>query len=165
MLSITTVLGRRTKQAFKIEKEKTTVSQENPDNMIEGKKVSATEVTCEILSDGTQIIFSPDSISFAGYEKEAQAAVETFIIVNKGSTTILGFTIEIIYKDLKNRMIHSRTVTQSCNVPPRQTRKIDIQSWDKQKTYYYYLGNEPRKVATPYKTEIIPSAFYIEASD
>ncbi len=95
ILGVASISGRKVKQSFKIEKGKAAPSTEARDNIMKGRKVSATEVTDTMLSDGTRLVFSPDSISFAGYEKEAQAATETFIIINRGSTTILGSPLRL----------------------------------------------------------------------
>ena len=57
---------------------------------------------------------------------------------------------------MKQRMLHSRDYDIKCLIPSKQTRKIDIPTWDKQKTYYYYLGNKPKKIATPYNRQYHP---------
>ena len=63
---------------------------------------------------------------------------------------------------MKGRMLHSRIVELDCEVPPEESRKFDITSWDKQHTYYYYLGNEPKKVATPFQVKFLPLSFRVK---
>lgn len=152
--------ARKVKQSLKIPKEKTSRTKSDKEDL--GVEVAANEDSYMALPNGRQVHFCPDSISFAGYEKEANAGFESFIIINNTETSLSGVKMKIIYKDLQDRMLHSRIVEQRCFVPTKESRKIDIKSWDKQHTYFYYLGNEPRKVATPYKIEILPLAFYIK---
>lgn len=151
--------AKKVKQSLKVSKEKTTSSQ--TDEQPERRQLPADKNSYIILADGSQAEFCPDSISFSGYEKEANASLETLLITNAGNVSIAGVKFKIIYKDIKERMFHSRTVTQNCHIPADETRRIDFKSWDKQKSYFYYLGNEPRKVATPYKVEIVPIAYFI----
>ena len=127
-------------------------------------QLPADTISHVILKDGSRVEFNPASISFSGYEKEANASLETLLITNSGNVGITGVRFKIIYKDIKDRMLHSRTVVRSCHIPAHETRKIDFKSWDKQKSYFYYLGNEPRKVATPYKVEVVPLSFSIADS-
>lgn len=154
--------ARKIKQSLKINKEKTTKAAKNDKFSPVSRELSAEETMYIWVADNKQAVFCPDSISFAGYEKEANANSETFLIVNNSDITLSGFKIKIIYSDLKDRMLHSRTLRHDCIVPSKETRKVYISSWDKQKSYFYYLGNEPKKVATPYKVEIIPLAFFTE---
>ena len=115
--------------------------------------------------DGIEIVVAdPDKtlISFAGYEKEANASKESFIVSNASDTTIVGCEIRLDYLDMKHRMLHSRTLKVPCNLPPGESRKLDIKSWDTQHTYYYYLGNEPKKVATPYQVSFTLLSYWVE---
>lgn len=154
--------ARKIKQTLKIKTEKRDANVKISDNDSQQNWVTANENPIIILSDGREVLFSPDSVSFAGYEKEANAKNETVLITNKSEATIYGVKFEIVYTDLQDRMLHSRTVTLPCNLPPRETRKIDFKSWDNQRSYFYYLGNQPRKVATPYKVKIVPLAFVLK---
>ena len=154
-------LARKVRQSLKITKEKTDSSKSKAEEEF-GREMPANEDSYIMLLDGRQALFSPDSISFAGYEKEANASIETFLVVNSSPATLSAIKVKIVYTDLQDRMLHSRTVSQTCFIPPHESRRIDIKAWDKQHTYFYYLGNEPRKVATPYKIQILPLAFFIK---
>lgn len=129
---------------------------------MEGEKVDAGKQFLFTKEDGSGIIFDPDSISFAGYEKEASASRETVLVVNKTDFAVRGIHLVITYKDMKGRMLHSRKIQKNCHIPAKETRMIEIPTWDKQKTYYYYLGNAPRKVATPYKVEVAALSYWID---
>ncbi|MBD5357630.1 MAG: hypothetical protein HDR88_11605 [Bacteroides sp.] len=153
--------ARKIKQSLKINKEKYATTT-NKDNTIPKNRELSAEESSYLWIGKEQVLFSPDSISFAGYEKEVNANNEAFLVVNNNDVTLTGIKIKIVYYDLKNRMLHSRTLIEDCIVPPHETRKVYISSWDKQKSHFYYLCNEPKKIATPYKVKIIPLAFFIE---
>ena len=101
-------------------------------------------------------------VSFAGYDKELNSSKESFILVNPTDERIVGYKVRIDYLDMQGRMLHSQTVESSCDVPPGESRRMDEKTWDTQHTYYYYLGNEPKRVATPFQVKFIPLSFKIE---
>lgn len=156
----TEMSGRKVKNTFKVEK--TPKDSKVPGTHIPGRRL---EISSEPLEDGNGGKLEEDSpmaISFSGYEKETNSDNESFIIVNGSDQVLTGFEARIEYLDITDRMLHSREVKERCHVPPGEARKMDIRSWDRQRSYYYYLGNEPRKVATPYKVVIVPIAYWIE---
>lgn len=104
-------------------------------------------------------------MSFSGYDKQATSTIESFLLTNKSGYDISGIKVRIYYKDMKGRMLHSRDVSKKCNVRSGETQKLDVSTWDKQKSYYYYLSNEPRRVSTPYQVDIQPLAFWILLSE
>ena len=162
ILSTLHMEARRIKESFKIEKKKKS----------ETKKTSEEITGLEIILDNERQGPFPDTISpdykrdyavtFAGYDKEHNSSVESFMLVNSGEKGINGFEVKIDYLDMKGRMLHSRTIKQACFVPPQQTRRFDIKSWDTQHTYYYYLGNTPKRVATPFLVEFTPLKIWID---
>ncbi len=132
---------------------------------IDGIRMEASE-SCRLpLADGDTIAFDPAKVSFSGYEKEAGAARETMFISNHSGLFISGIEMTVIYLDMSGRMLHSRKITKKCDVPPGETRMFDYPTWDRQKTYYYHLGNSPRKVATPYDVKVSPIAFWIKTDE
>lgn len=132
---------------------------------IEGIRMVASE-SCRIpLADGDTVTFDPAKVSFSGYEKEAGAARETMLISNHSGLYISGIEMTVTYLDMSGRMLHSRKITKKCDVPPGETRMFDYPTWDRQKTYYYHLGNSPRKVATPYDVKVSPIAFWIKTDE
>lgn len=142
--------AKKIKNSFKIEKESTLKSSKKV--LPEGERIDLTD---SINSPGP-------GCKFSGYDKEVSSGMESFILTNPGEKTITGFQARIDYLDMKGRMLHSRIVEERCYVPPGESRRIDIKSWDPQHMYYYYLGNEPRRVATPFKVEIRPEALWVE---
>lgn len=160
LLGFGVAMPKKIKQSLKVKKE-TAVNPVTGEDYIPGKKID--------LSENNSLV-EPDSISgkyigqlrFSGYEKEINSKKESFLISNNSHDLIHGLKVRIVYLDMNGRMFHSRETSNKCNLPQGETRKIDIPSWDNQNTYFYYLGNEPKKVATPFKVEIIPLAVWIE---
>lgn len=89
-------------------------------------------------------------LRYCGYEKTLRATKETIFIENLTDSTINAISFTIEYIDSSGRKIHQRSLRHASLIPPRQTRRIDIPSWDTQKSYYYLKGDAPRKTATPY---------------
>lgn len=106
--------------------------------------------------DGKDLLFHKRDLQFAGYDKGISSSRESFFLINRCPFNINGIAIRINYYDMQSRMLHSRDVTISCDIPAGETRKLDIPTWDTQHTFYYYLGNAPRRVASPYKVTILP---------
>ena len=149
--------GKKIKRSHKVKTEKDFVGTiEDPSPSID-----------IILSDSllyrekgeSKLLEATAKISFAGYEKEANSNKESFIMVNRSDFTVIGFEVKVEYLDMQDRMLHSRLLKENCNVPAGESRHIDAISWDKQHTYYYYLGNAPRRVATPYKVRFKPVSY------
>lgn len=115
-----------------------------------------------IDEDGNVFLLNTRDFKFAGYEKEPNASVESFLILNGSVHTLRKASFNIIYMDMKGRMLHKRNVTVDCNIPPSESRKFDIKSWDSQKTYFYHLGNAPKKTATPYDVKFEAISFTLE---
>lgn len=144
------VEAKKIKQVHKIEKpSKNSGSAED-----EPRRISAHDSCSLVLKDSTKLIIFADSVKFAGYDKPANASRETFHVINSSQGYIKKAGITINYLDLQDRMLHSRDVSVYCNTPAGETRLVSIPTWDVQHTFFYYLGPEPKRIATPYKVEI-----------
>ena len=148
--------ARKVKQTFKIEKSA-------GGSRKEGKKLKPQDFEGREISadDSLEWTGKIREISFVGYDKEPNSNKESFLLVNPSDKKVLGYKVKIDYLDLQGRMLHSRIIEETCEVPAGETRRIDIPSWDTQHTYYYYLGNEPKRVATPFKVVFEPLSFRI----
>ena len=136
----TTSSAKKIKQLHKMEVSKN--ERDNPDQTSHKPK--------RIEADSTLI----SKLSFSGYDKPTTSSQETFHITNLTDTLIRKVGIRLTYRDLQNRMLHSREAEVECDIPAGETRIASIKSWDIQHTFYYYLGPEPKKTATPYKVNI-----------
>lgn len=149
--------GKKIKNSFRIEKsQKKEVKKDNKVGLIINLTDSLS--TDESVGKKTREM---KGIKFAGYDKEVGSNLESFIIVNTTKHDLTGFRVRIDYEDMQGRMLHSREVEEVCYVPKGETRRFDIKSWDLQHTFYYYLGNEPRRVATPFKVIFTPLTLWI----
>lgn len=140
--------AKKIKNSFKIEKESKVNDVAAP--KIEGLRLEGEEVSEYV---------------FSGYDKEASSSTESFILSNPKNVTVTGFKVKIEYLDMKGRMLHSRVVEEPCYIPGGESRRLDIKSWDIQKVYYYYLGNEPRRVATPFQVKFHPLYVWVLEED
>ena len=150
--------GKKIRHSLKIEKETKEIStrrEENPS----GRKICLAD-TIGIIQEDKEMIEELKKVSFAGYDKEANSSQESFVLINASGVGITGYEVKIEYLDMQDRMLHSRTLKKRCDVPGGESRRFDIKSWDTQHTFYYYLGNEPKKVATPYKVMFYPLTFW-----
>ena len=157
--------SKKVKQSLKIPKESKTKKRDK--NTIEDTGyfiLVDSDSTYYLPAVGDSVIFEMKDIRFAGYEKEINSTKESFIIINSSPVDISELEIEIIYQDINSRMLHKRKEFLTVDVPSGENRKIDISSWDSQKTYYYHLGNRPKKTATPYKVKIVPLRVSIKNS-
>lgn len=167
--------AKKIKHSFKIEKEQKNAGKKNTEEIKKGKAINLkdslifnsaiTESVVDTIS-GLEINLLQDlkKCLFAGFDKEVNSSKESFILKNDSQQKIIGFIVRIDYLDMKGRMLHSRTIEEEGEVPPGETRRFDIRSWDIQHTYYYYRGNEPKKVATPFDVKFTPEVFFIEDS-
>ena len=153
------VEGTKVKNSFKIEKEQKK-GKNIEDGIPEGREVILSD-TVVLTPEDSLIYHKLETVSFAGYDKEANSVKESFILVNSSDHLISGFEVRIDYLDMQGRMLHSRIIKEKCFVPPGETRRLDIKSWDVQHTYYYYLGNEPKRVATPFQVSFKPQRYWI----
>lgn len=149
--------ARKVKNSFRVDKERKTSKRTTP--VIEGMEICIADSIGE--SFDREIYGKLEKCSFAGYDKEPNSNIESFILINESPYLITGYNLRIDYLDMQGRMLHSRTVKEPCYVPGGETRRFDIKSWDTQHTYYYYLGNEPRKVATPFQVTFTPLSFWV----
>lgn len=94
------------------------------------------------------------AIRFYGFDKTVTSGVESFFISNGLDKAIRGMEIEIIYYDMKGRQLHRRTVSIDCDIPPGETMRTDIKSWDTQKSFYFHQSVKPRRQATPFDVRI-----------
>ncbi len=110
------------------------------------------------------IVFTADSmifeekvkpfIRFYGFDKTVGSSVESFFISNGLEMPIDGLEIEIIYSDMKGRQLHKRRVILDINVPPGETIRTDVKSWDSQKSFYFHQSAKPKRQATPFDAKI-----------
>lgn len=89
-------------------------------------------------------------LTFMAYDKKASADNETFFVDNGSTADLSLIEVEISYYNSAGKLIHRRTVELSQEFPANETRKVDISSWDKQKSFYYINSVPSTKGSSPY---------------
>ena len=145
--------GKKIKQSLKIIKRENSINDScliiSRSNTIEIDTAKSDSIT--FIKDGEPYLFISQSIRFAGYDKTLNSSKESFLVLNESLVDIKSMTIRLTYKDMSDRMLHSRKITVEEEIPHGETRKIDVSSWDTQKTFYYYRSIPPKRDAAPYK--------------
>ncbi len=93
-------------------------------------------------------------LHFSGYDKNQNSTTESLFVSNRCDSTITGFKIEIVYRTLDGRVLHKRSVNQRCLLPAGETRRIDFDSWDRQRSFYYKRSAPTRRGGNPYDVVI-----------
>lgn len=94
------------------------------------------------------------AIRFYGFDKTVSSNLESFFISNNLDSEIQEIEIEITYFDMKGRQLHKRNVSIDTKIPPHETVRTDIKSWDTQKSFYFHQSAKPRRQATPFDVKL-----------
>lgn len=117
-------------------------------------RLKVSTVAAESSRRGSTRPAEKGEVAFYGYEKAANANRETLFIKNLTDSTVVRVCFTIDYSDTSSRQIHRRAASVDVEIPSGEVRRIDIPSWDSQKSYYYVKGPRPRKSATPYDVAV-----------
>lgn len=126
------------------------------------KKKSAFDRWEYVRADGADSLTWRRNIVFAGFDKQLASSTESFHISNHTDSLIRQLEVSITYLDDKGRMLHKRTETLNVIIPPGETRKVDIKSFDKQHSFYYVLSNRPSRPAIPFEVSIILKSLFLQ---
>ncbi len=161
ILLTTALLMAGTAQARKVRTRLPAVKKESGETaMARGSQAIST--LCETCAEG----YSLADVAFSGYDKKNGADKESFFVVNKSDRTLTGLTLFITYLTVDSVQLHKRRVSVDCEVPPGGRYKVDIRSWDTQKSFHYYLSDAPRrKRSTPYIVYFDPITIYLRYKD
>lgn len=113
------------------------------------------EITC---NDPDSLLL--DSVVYRGFDKPSSADMESFIVTNRTSRSLSGFSVEITYLSSDGEMLHRRTVEQPLYIPPGESRKCDVRSFDRNHSFYYHLSNGGRSGAAPFQVKMRTLALY-----
>lgn len=100
------------------------------------------------------IVADSGVVRFSGYEKTLRSNRETFFVTSLVDREIAAVGFRISYFDSSGRLLHKVSHRKYVAIPPGETRRIDIPSWDKQFTFYYAGSPVPRVSAIPYNITI-----------
>lgn len=146
------VLPKRVKTNIEVEMSDSTITNK-------GSFIVSTDA-CETCNHG----YSLSQIVFSGYDKTISSKIESFFITNKTDCLLESVTIEIEYLTTESAQLHKRYERIAYPIPAGETRKIDIRTWDKQNSFFYYLSVKPRRQATPFMVRITPLSCTLRSS-
>lgn len=115
---------------------------------------------CDTCNHGYEL----SQIVFSGYDKTISSKTESFFITNTTDCFMESVTIEIEYLTTDSFQLHKRFERIAYPIPAGETRKIDIRTWDKQNSFYYYHSVKPRRQATPFVVRITPLSCVLRKS-
>lgn len=97
-----------------------------------------------------------DSVVVTGFDKQLRSKRETMFVSNHTSRTITSITLRIDYFDMAGRQLHSATHSTSVDLPPGQTRQIELPAFDRTDRFYYHLSPTPTRAqqATPFTVTV-----------
>lgn len=97
-----------------------------------------------------------DSVLVAGFDKPLRVGRESMFVTNGTADTIAGMGIEVEYLDMSGRQLHRAAHPVRCLIPPAQTRRVEIPSFDRAGAFYYRLSAVPRRAtqATPFDVRV-----------
>ena len=128
---------------------------ETQEEMTAGSFMVASQ--CEDCNNG----YTLQQIGFTGFDKPQSSDTESFFITNETDRTMTGVTLYIEYLTPDGRQLHKKFMRLSCDIPPGETRKADIRSWDRQNSFYYIKSRPARNAGNPFDVRFDPIAYYL----
>lgn len=129
------------------------------DEYVSGSQAISTE--CEDCGGG----YTVRDVVFSGYDKKRSSDKESFFVTNKSDRVLTGINLYITYKDSYGRQLHKQFLKLLCNILPGETNKIDIRSWDTQRSFYYVKSEDNPKKGSPFTVEFDPVTIYLRFPD
>lgn len=112
-------------------------------------------VPSETVAEGDSVDVAEGDFTVAGFEKPLRSRRESFFVTNNTDRDIISLRVRLIYYDLDDRMLDTRTVDAAVDVASGETSRVYIRAWDLQDVFYYYRSARPRSgVATPFKVSV-----------
>ena len=104
-------------------------------------------------------VAAPDAsvVTVRGYDKPLRSRRETFFVTNNmKSDTLRRVYLTFTYVDGSGRMLHSQSREVECELPPAETRQMNVPSWDVQQNFYFVRSSVSNRAAqaTPFDVKI-----------
>lgn len=136
------------------------------------KSISSAEKDENQYTAGSQAISSDcldcggnyrlSDIIFSGYDKKRTSDKESFFVTNTTDRVLTGFSLYINYVDRLGNQLHKQYIKKPCLIPPGETHKIDIRSWDTQHSFFYQKSETNPKKGDPYTITFDPVTIYLQ---
>ena len=109
------------------------------------------EIQCDTVANPPA-----DSVVVTGFDKQLRSKRETMFVSNHTARTITSITLRIDYFDMAGHQLHSATHSTSVDLPPGQTRQIEVPAFDRTDRFYYHLSPAPTRAqqATPFTVTV-----------
>ncbi len=113
-----------------------------------------------------EIIVPHDTLTIvaSGFDKPLGSLNETMFVTNRFAADVTAVYFTLDYFDRQGRQLHRVSRRIDVDLPAGETRQLIFPSWDRQKSFYYISGRQPRTKATPFSiscridsVEIIPA--------
>ena len=118
------------------------------------KAVGTTSVEKKVqkIRFDTIAVTSQADIRLSGYDKPLNSRKESMFVSNKLPCRIVGLNIRLSYSDMSGHTLHEEVIDLHDDIPAGATRRVEFPSWDRQNSFYYYRGRQPRVAnVTPYR--------------
>ena len=121
------------------------------------KNLRSTEVPVAVLDtvDGllpdSLMTVDPAAVTIKGFAKRASDSKESFFITNNTRHRMSAVRLLMRYTTMNGELLTQRSVTVPVSLKPGETKLVEVKSFDVQRLFYYYVGPQPRKQATPFK--------------
>ncbi|MDE6716732.1 MAG: hypothetical protein K2J70_00935 [Muribaculaceae bacterium] len=125
------------------------------EEMTAGSFMVASE--CENCNNGYRL----NQVVFSGFDKKLRSNQESFFITNHTDRTLTAVALYIDYLTPDGRQLHKKYYRLVCNIPPGETRKADIRTWDTQNSFYYEKCAPSRGGGSPFTVRFDPVAYYL----
>lgn len=88
----------------------------------------------------------PDSgaVTVSGFAKPLSSLYESMYVTNNSDSTMTALKLSLDYRDTSGRQLHQRSDTATVMLPPGETRRIELRSFDRQQTCCYVNSVRPR---------------------
>lgn len=137
------------KQKLKVDVDKNVRTVAEADSMVQGSLTICSP--CVPCNGG----YGTEQVRMTGFDKRADSRSESFFVTNTTDRELVSFRFTVAYYTLDGRQLHWREEEMDCSIPPGETRKFDIKSFDTQKSFYYHKSVAPkRRKATPFKVAL-----------
>lgn len=124
-------------------------------------QITAGSFRIDDSSDYSESGYSLDQISFSGFDKKLNSSTESFFVTNSTNRILTAIMLSIEYLTPDGRQLDKKYHEIKCNIPPGNTRKLDVRSWDTQHSFYYVKSAPAKASGSPFIVRFSPQAFYL----
>ena len=109
-----------------------------------------------VIEYDTVVSPAADSIAVDGFEKPLRSMRESMTVHNRTARPLVSVGLDMVYTDLSGRMIHRARHNVNAMIPPGESRRIDVPTFDSSASFYYRHSARPRYTshATPFDVAV-----------